>query len=141
MGRVKKTVLIVEDNALNLKLMRDLLEASGIETLQTKDGSRALEMVREHRPDIVLMDIQLPDVSGLDVTRKLKADPELRAIPNIAATALALRGDEERVLEAGCDAYISKPISVANYYKRCANSSAKMMEPDTDRISECVQII
>ena len=112
---MKKTALIVEDNALNLKLMRDLLEASGIETLQTKDGARALEMVREHRPDIVLMDIQLPDVSGLDVTRKLKADPDLRAIPIIAVTALALRGDEERVLEAGCDAYISKPISVANF--------------------------
>ncbi len=114
-GHMKKTALIVEDNALNLKLMRDLLEASGIETLQTKDGSRALEMVREHRPDIVLMDIQLPDVSGLDVTRKLKADPELRAIPIIAVTALTLRGDEERVLEAGCDAYISKPISVTNF--------------------------
>jgi two-component system, cell cycle response regulator DivK len=113
--RMKKTALIVEDNALNLKLMRDLLEASDIATLQTKDGSRALEMVREHRPDIILMDIQLPDVSGLDVTRQLKADAELRDIPIIAVTALALRGDEERVLEAGCDAYISKPISVAKF--------------------------
>ena len=115
MKRMKKTALIVEDNALNLKLMRDLLEASDIATLQTKDGSRALEMVREHRPDIILMDIQLPDVSGLDVTRQLKADAELRDIPIIAVTALALRGDEERVLEAGCDAYISKPISVAKF--------------------------
>jgi len=113
--RMKKTALIVEDNALNLKLMRDLLEASDIATLQTKDGTRALEMVREHRPDIILMDIQLPDVSGLDVTRQLKADPELCDIPIIAVTALALRGDEERVLEAGCDAYISKPISVAKF--------------------------
>jgi len=113
--RMKKTALIVEDNALNLKLMRDLLEASDIATLQTKDGSRALEMVREHRPDIILMDIQLPDVSGLDVTRQLKADTELRDIPIIAVTALALRGDEERVLEAGCNAYISKPISVAKF--------------------------
>ncbi len=69
-NRMKKTALIVEDNALNLKLMRDLLEASDIATLQTKDGTRALEMVREHRPDIILMDIQLPDVSGLDVTRQ-----------------------------------------------------------------------
>ncbi len=112
---MKKTALIVEDNALNLKLMRDLLEASGIATLQTKDGTRALEMVREHRPDIILMDIQLPDVSGLDVTRQLKADVELRDIPIIAVTALALRGDEERVLEAGCNAYISKPISVASF--------------------------
>ena len=115
MKRMKKTALIVEDNALNLKLMRDLLEASDIATLQTKDGSRALEMVREHRPDIILMDIQLPDVSGLDVTRQLKADTELRDIPIIAVTALALRGDEERVLEAGCNAYISKPISVAKF--------------------------
>jgi two-component system cell cycle response regulator DivK len=114
-GRMKKTALIVEDNALNLKLMRDLLEASDIATLQTKDGTRALEMVREHRPDIILMDIQLPDVSGLDVTRQLKADAELRDIPIIAVTALALRGDEERVMEAGCDAYISKPISVASF--------------------------
>ena len=113
--RMKKTALIVEDNALNLKLIRDLLEASDIATLQTKDGTRALEMVREHRPDIILMDIQLPDVSGLDVTRQLKADPELCDIPIIAVTALALRGDEERVLEAGCDAYISKPISVAKF--------------------------
>jgi two-component system cell cycle response regulator DivK len=112
---MKKTALIVEDNALNLKLMRDLLEASGIATLQTKDGMRALEMAREHRPDIILMDIQLPDVSGLDVTRQLKADSDLRHIPIIAVTALALRGDEERVLEAGCDAYITKPISVANF--------------------------
>ena len=112
---MKKTALIVEDNALNLKLMRDLLEASDIATLQTKDGTRALEMVREHRPDIILMDIQLPDVSGLDVTRQLKADAELRDIPIIAVTALALRGDEERVMEAGCDAYISKPISVASF--------------------------
>lgn len=110
-----KTALIVEDNALNLKLMRDLLEASGIETLQTKDGTHALELAREHRPDIILMDIQLPDVSGLDVTRWLKADEDLRDIPVIAVTALALRGDEERVVEAGCDAYISKPISVANF--------------------------
>jgi len=112
---MKKTALIVEDNALNLKLMRDLLEASGIATLQTKDGMRALEMAREHRPDIILMDIQLPEVSGLDVTRQLKADSDLRHIPIIAVTALALRGDEERVLEAGCDAYITKPISVANF--------------------------
>ncbi len=112
---MKRTALIVEDNALNLKLMRDLLEAADIATWQTRDGSRALKLVREHRPDIILMDIQLPDVSGLEVTRQIKADAELRHIPIIAVTALALRGDEERVLEAGCDAYISKPISVANF--------------------------
>jgi len=115
MSKKKKTALIVEDNALNLKLMCDLLEASDIATWQTNDGARALELVRKHRPDIVLMDIQLPDVSGLEVTRQIKADAELRHIPIIAVTALALRGDEERVLEAGCDAYISKPISVASF--------------------------
>jgi two-component system cell cycle response regulator DivK len=110
-----KTALIVEDNALNMKLMRDLLEASGIATLQTKDGKQALAMTREHRPDIILMDIQLPDVSGLDVTRWIKSDPDLKHIPIVAVTALALRGDEERVRQAGCDAYITKPISVANF--------------------------
>ena len=88
-----------------------------IEILQTKDGSRALEMVREHRPNIVLIDIQLPDVPGLDITRKLKAGPELRAIPNIAVTALALRGDEDRVLEVVCAANISKLVAVANFCK------------------------
>lgn len=110
-----KTALIVEDNALNLKLMKDLLEASGISTLQTKDGKEALDLARAHKPDVVLMDIQLPDVSGLDVTRWLKADPDLKHIPVIAVTALALRGDEERVREAGCDAYITKPISVSSF--------------------------
>jgi two-component system cell cycle response regulator DivK len=110
-----KTALIVEDNALNLKLMKDLLEASGISTLQTKDGKQALGLARAHKPNVILMDIQLPDVSGLDVTRWLKADPDLKHIPVIAVTALALRGDEERVREAGCDAYITKPISVSSF--------------------------
>ena len=110
-----KTALIVEDNVLNLKLMRDLLEASGIKTLQTKDGNAALALARSARPDVILMDIQLPDVSGLEVTRRIKADEELKHIPIIAVTALALRGDEERVREAGCDAYITKPISVTSF--------------------------
>jgi two-component system cell cycle response regulator DivK len=112
---MSKTALIVEDNALNLKLMRDILEASGIETIQTKDGLRALELARTQRPDIILLDIQLPDVSGLEVARQLKADATLKSIPIVAVTALALRGDEERVLAAGCDAYVSKPISVAHF--------------------------
>jgi two-component system cell cycle response regulator DivK len=112
---MSKTALIVEDNALNLKLMRDILEASGIETIQTKDGMRVLELARSQRPDIILLDIQLPDVSGLEVSRQLKADETLKTIPIVAVTALALRGDEERVLAAGCDAYVSKPISVANF--------------------------
>ena len=110
---MKKTVLIVEDNALNLKLMQDLLEVNDIATLCASNGKRALELVREQRPDLILMDIQLPDISGLDITRQLKMNEASRDIPIIAITALASPSDEERVLEVGCDAYISKPYSVA----------------------------
>lgn len=111
----KKTVLIVEDNFLNLKLMRDLLEASGIATLQAEDGTQALEVALEHQPDIVLMDIQLPGMSGLIVTRQFKTDADLQNIPIIAVTALASREDKEEALEAGCDAYISKPFAAEQF--------------------------
>ena len=113
-----KTVLIVEDNVLNMKLLCDLLGAAGFDTLQADNGTAAFELVKAKKPDLILMDIQLPDVSGLDVTRWLKADDTLKSIPIIAVTALAFRGDEERVLEAGCDAYISKPISVVEFLER-----------------------
>ena len=107
-----KTVLIVEDNELNMKLFHDLLEAHGYSTLGTRNGIEALELARKHRPDLIVMDIQLPEVSGLEVTKWLKDDPELKAIPVIAVTAFAMKGDEERIREGGCEAYISKPISV-----------------------------
>ena len=107
-----KTVLIVEDNELNMKLFHDLLDAHGYKTLQTRNGVEALELAREHRPDLILMDIQLPEVSGLEVTKWLKEDDELREIPVVAVTAFAMKGDEERIREGGCEAYISKPISV-----------------------------
>ena len=107
-----KTVLIVEDNELNMKLFRDLLDAHGYRTLQTRNGMEALSLAREHRPDLILMDIQLPEVSGLEVTKWLKEDDQLREIPVIAVTAFAMKGDEERIREGGCEAYISKPISV-----------------------------
>ena len=110
-----KTVLIVEDNELNMKLFHDLLEAHGYDTLQTKDGMEALKLAREHRPDLILMDIQLPEVSGLEVTKWIKEDDELRSIPIIAVTAFAMKGDEEKIREGGCEAYIAKPISVANF--------------------------
>jgi len=100
-----KTVLIVEDNELNMKLFRDLLEAHGYQTSGTSNGW----------PDLVLMDIQLPQVSGLEVTRWIKDDPELRAIPVVAVTAFAMKGDEERIREGGCEAYLSKPISVGKF--------------------------
>jgi two-component system cell cycle response regulator DivK len=103
-GTMAKTVLIVEDNELNMKLFRDLLEAHGYATLQTRN-----------RPDLILMDIQLPEVSGLDVTKWLKEDEHLRDIPVIAVTAFAMKGDEERIREGGCEAYISKPITVSMF--------------------------
>ncbi|MCG8441785.1 MAG: response regulator [Caulobacterales bacterium] len=110
-----KTVLIVEDNELNMKLFHDLLDAHGYETLRTREGLRALELAKEHKPDLILMDIQLPEVSGLDVTRWIKSDENLKDIPIIAVTAFAMKGDEERIREGGCEAYISKPITVRTF--------------------------
>jgi two-component system, cell cycle response regulator DivK len=114
-GTQPKRVLIVEDNELNMKLFNDLLEAHGYYTLQTKDGVEALRMARAHRPDLILMDIQLPEVSGLEVTKWLKEDDELRSIPIIAVTAFAMKGDEQKIRDGGCEAYIAKPISVASF--------------------------
>ncbi len=112
MTEPKKKVLVVEDNELNQRLFHDLLEISGAEVLQTRDGSQVLEIAREHKPDLILMDIQLPQVSGLDITAQLKADPELAHIPVIAVTAFAMKGDEDKIRQGGCEDYISKPISV-----------------------------
>ena len=105
-----KKVLIVEDNELNMKLFHDLLEAQGYETLETREGLSALSMARIHRPDLILMDIQLPEISGLEVTKWLKDDESLAHIPVIAVTAFAMKGDEERIRAGGCAAYIAKPI-------------------------------
>ncbi|MBK4717529.1 response regulator [Azospirillum sp. YIM DDC1] len=113
--RTVKRVLIVEDNELNMKLFHDLLEAHGYATLQTRSGMDALAMAREHRPDLILMDIQLPEVSGLEVTRWIKDDPALKSIPIIAVTAFAMKGDEEKIREGGCEDYIAKPISVTRF--------------------------
>jgi two-component system cell cycle response regulator DivK len=110
-----KTVLIVEDNELNMKLFNDLLEAHGYRTVQTRNGVEAVALTRQHRPDLILMDIQLPEVSGLQVTQWLKDDEELRHIPVIAITAFAMKGDEEKIRQGGCEAYLSKPISVVKF--------------------------
>ena len=110
-----KTILIVEDNELNMKLFNDLLQANGYQTVQTRNGIEAIALARLHNPDLILMDIQLPEVSGLEVTRWLKNDEELRGIPVIAITAFAMKGDEERIREGGCEAYLSKPISVSKF--------------------------
>jgi two-component system, cell cycle response regulator DivK len=113
--RMPKKVLIVEDNELNMKLFNDLLEASGIMTVKTASGLEAIDLAMQHRPDLILMDIQLPGVSGLDVTKWIKQNEELKRIPIVAVTAFAMKGDEERIREGGCEAYLSKPISVAKF--------------------------
>ena len=110
-----KTVLVVEDNELNMKLFHDLLEANGYDIVQTRNGLEAIDLAREHKPDLILMDIQLPEVSGLEVTKWIKEDDDLRSIPVIAVTAFAMKGDEERIRQGGCEAYLSKPISVGKF--------------------------
>jgi two-component system, cell cycle response regulator DivK len=106
-----RTVLIVEDNAFNLKLLDDLLQAAGYNTLKATDGEQALSMARQFRPDVILMDIGLPDISGIDVTREIRASEDLKDIPVIAVTAYAAPEDEVAIRRAGCDDYIAKPIS------------------------------
>jgi two-component system cell cycle response regulator DivK len=114
---MSKTVLIVEDNELNMKLFNDLLETRGCRIVQTRNGVEAVKLARETRPDLILMDIQLPGLDGYEVTRRIKADPALRAIPVIAVTSFAMKGDEEKILQGGCEAYLSKPISVAKFFE------------------------
>ncbi len=111
----QKLVLIVEDNDLNMKLFRDLLESQGCRTMHTRDGMEVLPMAREHKPDLIIMDIQLPEISGLDVIKWLKEDASLKHIPVIAVTAFAMKGDEEKIRSGGCDDYLSKPISVSQF--------------------------
>jgi two-component system cell cycle response regulator DivK len=108
-------ILIVEDNELNAKLFRDLLEAHGHETVTTRDGIGAVELALRVLPDLILMDIQLPEISGLDVTRNMKADTRLRHIPIIAVTAFAMKDDESKILASGCEGYIAKPISIVPF--------------------------
>ncbi|HHB82438.1 MAG TPA: response regulator [Devosia sp.] len=122
---MSKTVMIVEDNELNMKLFHDLLESQGYATIQTSNGMEALELARAHHPDLILMDIQLPEVSGLVVTKWLKEDDELRDIPVVAVTAFAMKGDEERILAGGCEGYISKPISVPHFLETIASYIGK----------------
>jgi two-component system, cell cycle response regulator DivK len=110
-----KTILIVEDNELNMKLFHDLLEAHGYNILQARDGMEALKLARHHKPDLILMDIQLPGISGLEVMKWIKEADDLKAIRIIAVTAFAMKGDKEKIRAGGCDAYIAKPISIRNF--------------------------
>ena len=110
-----KTVLIVEDNELNMKLFTDLLEAHGYQVVSPASGTEAMELARAHHPALVLMDIQLPEVSGEVIIQWMKADQELKSIPIVAVTAFAMKGDEERIRSKGCEAYLSKPISIGKF--------------------------
>ena len=112
-----KTVLIVEDNELNLRLLKDILEFHGYTIVATALGEPALELARQHRPDLILMDIQLPDISGMEATRRLREDDQTRTIPIIAVTAFAMSGDEAQILASGCDAYVSKPFNLVEFLK------------------------
>ena len=115
---IRKKVLVVEDNELNMKLFCDLLGAFGYEPVQSRDGLKALEIAREHHPSLIIMDINLPEVSGLDLTRWIKDDDDLADIPIMAVTAFAMRSDEDRVREAGCEAYMSKPIQMTSFLSK-----------------------
>ena len=112
-----KTVLIVEDEPTNMKLCRDLLRVSGFKTLEATDGKQAIELARKYRPALILMDVQMPVMDGLAATEVLKADPSTGDIPVLALTSYAMKGDEERVLKAGCDAYMTKPIDTQEFLR------------------------
>jgi len=117
----RKRILVVEDNELNLKLLNDVLEAHGYSVLSTGEGTVAVEWARQYRPDLILMDLQLPDLSGLEVTQQLKSDPTTRRIPIVAVTAFAMAGDEKKALDHGCDAYVAKPIVLRDFLDLIAN--------------------
>lgn len=110
-----KKVLIVEDNELNLKLFSELLDAHRYETVGVRDGREAVDRAQAFRPDLIVMDIQLPNVGGLELIARLKADPELGGTPIMAVTGFAAKGDETRIRAAGAEGYISKPVTVSGF--------------------------
>ena len=110
-----KKILIVEDNVLNMKLFNDVLQANGYITQQSTTGQDAYDLCISFNPDLVILDIQLPEISGFDIIKTIRSNPKLQKLPVIAITAFAMHGDEERILTAGCTAYLSKPISVGRF--------------------------
>ena len=106
-----KKILVVEDTEDNRQILRDLLGMAGYDMIEAHDGAEGVSQATEHKPDLILMDIQMPVMDGYEATRRIKADPELKAIPIVAVTSYALSGDEEKARAAGCDAYIAKPYS------------------------------
>jgi CheY-like chemotaxis protein len=110
-----KTILVVEDNKLNMKLVKGLIKIGKYRMLEANDAESGIEQIREKRPDLVLMDIQLPGMDGLSATKIIKEDPELKDLPIVALTSYAMQGDEEKALAAGCTGYITKPIDTRNF--------------------------
>jgi two-component system cell cycle response regulator DivK len=117
MQNTGKVILVIEDNEQNMILFRDLLEARGYNVLQATNGMEGWRSACENHPDLIVMDIQLPDISGLEITTRLKDHENLRLVPIIAVTAFAMVGDKKKALEGGCDAYIAKPISILDFLK------------------------
>jgi CheY-like chemotaxis protein len=111
----KITVLIIEDNQLNMKLVRSMLKLTHYQVFEAKDAEDGILLAREHLPDLILMDIQLPGIDGLDATKIIKDDPILKHIPVVALTSYAMQGDEEKAISAGCNGYIAKPIDTRNF--------------------------
>ncbi len=112
-----KLILIVEDEPRNLTLLRDLLQVSGYKTIEATDGKQGVELAKSKKPDLILMDVQMPKMDGLEATRILKADATTSNIPVLALTSYAMKGDKERILEAGCDGYLAKPIDIKELLK------------------------
>jgi len=108
---MNRCILVVEDQEDNRRILRDLLTSNGYDLVEAENGEQALEMAERRRPDLILMDVQIPLLDGYEVTRRLKADPVLRAIPIIVVTSYALSGDESKARAAGCNGYVSKPYS------------------------------
>lgn len=111
------TILLVEDDEMNLRLFQDLLHLKKFDVIAIKDGSIAAAEVSKHKPDLIIMDIQLNGISGLNVIKKIKENPETSTIPIIAITAFAMKDDKEKILKAGCQAYISKPVTIDEFYQ------------------------
>jgi two-component system cell cycle response regulator DivK len=131
---VGQKILVVEDNELNLKLFCDLLRAHGYEAEPVRDGREAVERAREFGPDLIIMDIQMPYITGLELIEQLKADEALKAIPIMAVTAYAAKGDEERIRDAGAEGYVSKPISVIRFVEAVGGLLAAAAEREVDEV-------
>ena len=112
-----KTILVVEDNALNMKLVKSLLNIGKHDMIEAPDAETGITLARDKRPDLILMDIQLPGMDGLTATRVIKEDPSGKDIPIVAFTSFAMEGDEEKAIEAGCAGYITKPLNTQNFLK------------------------